>query len=100
MFATKTRIHPELATSELGIAAPVEELQMLAELCSLGHALGWLKPWAFTVAILVSGLLMIGRARAAFAAGNTWERRADDLVHAIEGTFGRASVCVVTWSPG
>jgi CRP/FNR family cyclic AMP-dependent transcriptional regulator len=29
MFATKTRIHPELATSELGIVTPVEELQTL-----------------------------------------------------------------------
>ena len=29
MFATKTRIRPELATSELGIAAPIDELQTL-----------------------------------------------------------------------
>jgi CRP-like cAMP-binding protein len=29
MFSTKTRIHPELAASELGIATPVEELEVL-----------------------------------------------------------------------
>lgn len=34
MFATKTRIHPELATSALGIAAPVAELQMLDRLAT------------------------------------------------------------------
>jgi CRP-like cAMP-binding protein len=34
MFATKTRIHPELAASELGIVTPVEELQMLDRLAT------------------------------------------------------------------
>jgi CRP/FNR family cyclic AMP-dependent transcriptional regulator len=34
MFATKTRIHPELATSELGLAAPIEELQRLDRLAT------------------------------------------------------------------
>jgi CRP-like cAMP-binding protein len=29
MFSTKTRIHPELAASELGIATPIEELEAL-----------------------------------------------------------------------
>ena len=35
MFATKTRIHPELATSELGLAAPIEELQRLDRLATI-----------------------------------------------------------------
>lgn len=34
MFATKTRIHPELSASELGIVAPTEELETLDRLAT------------------------------------------------------------------
>jgi CRP-like cAMP-binding protein len=34
MFSTKTRIHPELAASALGIAAPTEELRTLDRLAT------------------------------------------------------------------
>lgn len=90
------KLYEYMAAGKPVVASRLPELEAHASRVALVDT-----PEAFTEAVareLENDSNEERRARATFAADNTWARRADVLVGALEDTFQRASVCIVTWN--